>query len=159
MSTTHHQLFDVNHLVKRIDPDQPDPSLTASISASPCTEELRAGLYLLNGDWTLAHETSQALDSPLAAHWHALVHRHEPDYANSKYWQRQAGNSPIYPELVTFVEQFAGSRRIILQGQWNPLLFTDVYAKSRAGDWPRKVDREEMRLLLAYSLGLNSNIP
>ena len=87
-------------LLQRLTPGRPQPELTAEIERCPCPEEARAGMYLINGDWKGAHDACQDLKSATAEYWHALVHRHEPDYGNSKYWLRRVGDNPVHPRLL-----------------------------------------------------------
>ena len=139
-------------LARLLDASRPQPDLTAAIQRCACTGELRAGLFLINGDWVQAHVVSQELSSPLAAHWHALVHRHEPDFPNSKYWLRKVGDSPIYPRLAELAGDPAGAAGVVTDGRWEPYLFTDQFAAGNPGDWTRQTDQMEMQLLLEYCL-------
>ena len=56
-----------------------------------------AGLYLYFGCWTEAHEIAQDVSTPEGSYWHGIVHRQEPDAANSGYWFRQVGAHPDFP--------------------------------------------------------------
>jgi hypothetical protein len=47
------------------------------------------------GDWHLAHEIAQDIDTPEAAWVHAYLHRREGDQSNAAYWYRQAGK-PVH---------------------------------------------------------------
>lgn len=139
-------------LARRISPGRHDPALTAEIAACPCPQAARAGMYLLNGDWEAAHQTAQAIDTPLGSHWHALVHRHEPDFGNSKYWLSRVGRSPIYPALAQAAQAAGQAAAVAPGGVWDPLRFTDCYAAPDAPAWTRELDALEMRLLLELSL-------
>lgn len=55
------------------------------------TDALRALAWLYLGDLERAHAVCQAMDDPLGAHLHAIVHRREGDYGNALYWYRRAG--------------------------------------------------------------------
>jgi hypothetical protein len=139
-------------LARRIRSGRRGPALTAEITACHCSPAVRAGLYLLNGDWEAAHKTAQDIDTPLGSHWHALVHRHEPDFGNSKYWLARVGRSPIYPALAQ-AAQAAGQGAVVAPGGvWDPVRFTDCYAAPEAPAWTRELDALEMRLLLELSL-------
>lgn len=126
--------------------------LTAQIESCACVAEVKAGLFLMNGDWQRAHEVTQSLTSPTGNHWHALVHRHEPDYDNSKYWLRRAGDSPIYSRLAEAAAAEGYAKTVAPGGRWDPLLFTDAYADPDAPAWTRRLDELEMRELLHYTL-------
>ena len=47
-----------------------------------------------------SHHISQSLDTPEGSFWHAAMHRREPDFANSKYWFRRAGQHESYRVLA-----------------------------------------------------------
>jgi hypothetical protein len=81
-----------------------------------------AGLWLLHGCWDESHELSQSLDTPEGSHWHAIMHRLEGDYGNSKYWYRQVGSHPVWEQL----QQTLGS-------DWSPTAFVDRCQRSDRG--------------------------
>src|SRR5262245_31217087 len=60
----------------------------------------RAGLWLAFGFLDQSHEISQGIETAEGSYWHALMHRREPDFGNSKYWFRQLGTHPVYAELA-----------------------------------------------------------
>lgn len=132
---------------------KPSPGWTGQITECPCALEIKAGLYLLNGDWKLAHESSQDLHTAIGAHWHALVHRHEPDYQNSKYWLRRMEASPVYARLVEASMEVGREAQVAPQGAWDPMLFTDYFSDPSNQSWTRPLDRLEQQLLLDYCLG------
>lgn len=70
---------------------------------------LKAGLWLYVDELERSHEISQNLPSPLGSLWHAIMHRREGDFSNSKYWYRQAGTHPL-PDFdpYAFVDEVAG---------------------------------------------------
>jgi hypothetical protein len=139
-------------LADRLQAGAPRPALTPLIEGCACAEEVRAGLFLLNGDWKRAHQVAQRIRSPIGAHWHALVHRHEPDEANSRYWLRQVGNSPIYPALAQAAREAGQEAPLTPDGQWDPQRFTDCYAEPAHDRWTRPLDRLELRALLEHCL-------
>lgn len=64
--------------------------LTAKINALPLHANVKAGLHLLNDDWKKAHDLVEPLDPDQTAnYWHAIVHRREGDFWNSKWWFRK----------------------------------------------------------------------
>ena len=139
---------EITELAGLIRPGEPQAALTERIAQSTAPGEIRAGLAHLNGDWDLAHRISQALDSAEGAHWHALVHRHEPDFPNSKYWLRRAGDSAIYPALREAAQAAGQVVQVAPGGVWDPYLFTDCFADPAMRDWTRPLDALEAELLL-----------
>jgi hypothetical protein len=138
-------------LAARLVPGKPNPTLSPLITDCACTEPVRAGLYLINGDWDAAHKVAQDVETPLGAHWHALVHRHEPDFPNSKYWLSQTGQSPIYPALAE-AARAAGRDEVLRSGKWDAGRFTDCFADPEKRTWTRALDELELRLLLEHCL-------
>jgi hypothetical protein len=145
---------DLRELVRRLRFGTPQPDLTGEIARARCPPEARAGMYLINGDWERAHETAQAQEGPTAAYWHALVHRHEPDYGNSKYWLRRAGQSPIHARLLETAARESKLDLVAPDGQWDPIRFTDCYADPAHHDWTRRIEAAELEALLEHSLTL-----
>src|SRR5579884_3956805 len=60
----------------------------------------RAGLWLAFGFLDESHKISQDLHTAEGSYWHALMHRREPDFWNSKYWFRQVGAHPVFADLA-----------------------------------------------------------
>lgn len=111
-------------------------------------------MFLINGDWSRAHETAQALQSPAAAYWHALVHRQEPDFSNSKYWLRQAGASPVHARLLEAARAEGKLEVVAPNGVWDAMRFTDCYARPSERDWTRRIESIELSALLDFSFEL-----
>lgn len=51
-----------------------------------------AGLWLRFDFLVESHALSQEIESIEGSAWHAIMHRREGDFANSKYWWRRVGN-------------------------------------------------------------------
>ena len=92
------------------------PSLVQEVHAQPALPELRewaehavvpgttrdcllAALWLLEGNLDQAHRLCQDVPTVLGSAWHAVVHRQEGDFWNSKYWWRRVGSHPVIAEL------------------------------------------------------------
>lgn len=58
-----------------------------------------AGLWLYFDFLDESHQLSQELENPDGNFWHAIMHRREPDAANSKYWWRRVGAHPVLDRL------------------------------------------------------------
>lgn len=99
---------------------------------------LVAGMWLYADDLEASHSVSQNISSAAGSWWHAIMHRREGDFWNSKYWYRQAqghelmkglGFDPI--ELVDRAE--AGDARAVewQRAEWAALMEWSV--KNREG--------------------------
>jgi hypothetical protein len=73
-----------------------DSNLTPAIDALDASDDVKAGLYLLNDDLERSHALAQAHEGDKTCdYWHAIVHRREGDFDNAKYWLRQVGRHPV----------------------------------------------------------------
>ena len=143
--------------------DRPSP---AAVTA------FHAGLFLINGFFDESHSCSQSIEGLDADHtgdyWHAILHRREPDYGNSKYWFRHVGSHPIFRELaiaaITRFEQAPAAlqstlvpwkSRLVKGDKWDPFAFVDLCAAAEANEnlssWCQQLQYEEMLLLLEHS--------
>ena len=68
-------------------------------------EVLRAGALWLHGFLDESHSIAQGIPSAEGSYWHALMHRSEGDFSNSKYWYRRVGRHAIFPDLLAAVRQ------------------------------------------------------
>ena len=57
--------------------------------------------YILKGNWDLAHETVQKLNTKIACQFHAYLHRVEGDMGNAGYWYGRAYMEPTSASLET----------------------------------------------------------
>jgi hypothetical protein len=53
-----------------------------------------AGLWLRFDFLDESHKISQEIETPTGSFWHAIMHRREGDFGNSKYWWRRVGQHP-----------------------------------------------------------------
>jgi len=127
---------------------------------------LRAGLALIHDDLDRSHEFAQSIEGVGLLHlgdcWHAIMHRREPDYSNSKYWFRRVGTHPVAAELSKFTNpilnnnssQDSSWKRIAKNGNWGTMAFVDLCEqaardeKSSLGIAARQIQWLEMLLLL-----------
>src|SRR4051812_21642110 len=56
------------------------------IPARQPADALLAGLWVWPTWLDESHQISQAIASPAGSFWHAILHRREGDFGNSKYW-------------------------------------------------------------------------
>lgn len=61
---------------------------------------LIAGLWLWHDFLEESHRISQAISSETGSFWHAIMHRREGDFSNSKYWYRKCQNHPTYAAIA-----------------------------------------------------------
>jgi hypothetical protein len=63
-------------------------------------DALAAGLYLYIDALEPAHAICQAHEGvPTFDFWHAILHRREGDFSNSRYWFRRAGAHPVITKI------------------------------------------------------------
>ena len=110
-----------------------------------------AGLWLWHDFLPESHHVSQALHTPNGALWHAIMHRREGDFSNSKYWLSHCQNHPIFATLAIRADDAIrpypadkGIFRLTNQG-WNASAFVDLVAEVRDSE-------EDPRHGLAVSL-------
>ncbi|MBM83203.1 MAG: hypothetical protein CMJ78_21795 [Planctomycetaceae bacterium] len=77
--------------------------LVGNINSSTETTALRAGLLQVNDYLDESHNHSQSIEGKgrhkAGDYWHAIMHRREPDYWNSKYWFRRVGQQALFDQL------------------------------------------------------------
>ena len=118
--------------------------LIAQIEGVAAPPLVKAGLHLWNDDIDRCHGIAQAHATPEGFYWHAILHRREPDYSNSKYWYRHMGEHPIFPQLR---ESYP---------EWEPFTFVDWCQEVARGgmkkprNWLEKVQAKELELLLKF---------
>jgi hypothetical protein len=108
----------------------------------PYAHSFLSGMHLWNDSLDASHTISQDIHTPDGSYWHAIMHRMEGDYWNSKYWYKRVGNHPIFTELHLAVFEMAkepgvlasvGSDRVkseleslVLSDRWNSDRFVDA---------------------------------
>jgi len=100
----------------------------------------RAGLWLLYNYLDESHRISQDIHTISGSYWHAVMHRREPDFSNSKYWFRQVGDHPIFSTLDATARQIAQShatasaaKALAAQRRWDPAAFVDMCEAASRG--------------------------
>ena len=113
-----------------------------------------AGLWLRHNFLDESHSLSQEIETPTGSFWHAILHRREGDFGNSRYWFRRVGEHPIFPTL----NEAAATAGWPATPHWNPITLVDrVEQTARLGkDDPtvqlcQMVQQIEWELLFDYS--------
>jgi len=121
-----------------------------------------AGLWLHHDFLDESHAISQAIDTVDGSYWHAIMHRREPDYWNSKYWFRRVGRHPIEGPLAAAARELAAKHQLDAaadflktQATWDAFGFVDLceaiaQGKSQCEQLAREVARAEWRLLFEH---------
>jgi len=116
-----------------------DESLTAKIDKLTAAPLAKAGLHLLNDDIHNCHNIAQEHENPDGNYWHAILHRREPDYWNSKYWYKRVGNHPVIQQMKN--EEVG----------WDPFEFVDQCEKFNTAK-ERQLQFKEMKFLLKHTI-------
>ena len=140
-----------------------------ALKDSSLGDTVKIGLLLWNDALDDAHRMLQEIDTRTGDHWHAIMHRREPDYSNSKYWYSRVGNHPIFPRLRLQVLSIlkADSRQLAQFASYAEAIEEkDNWDASQFVDWCQAADQneseevieflqivqvEEIKLLLDYS--------
>ncbi len=121
----------------------------------------RAGLWLQYDFLDESHAISQDIHTPEGSYWHALMHRREKDFSNSKYWFRRVGDHAVFEPLGRAARDLVGeaphpsARFLTTQAAWDPHAFVDLCEASLSGRSPcealcRSVQQSEWRLLFDH---------
>lgn len=141
----------------------PDQLLSTKVASPRDAKAMLAGLWLWH-DWLDdSHTISQALHDENGSFWHAIMHRREGDFSNSKYWYRQVGGHAVYPAIGQAVSLAINNLpadksllRLFAGGGWDPYAFVDLTQEvaGKPGD-PRRaavtlIQRTEWQFLFDH---------
>jgi hypothetical protein len=152
-------------------------------SNPPSTKQeiaLMAGLHLLNDSLDRSHSYAQQIeDDSTGSYWHAIMHRMEQDFWNSKYWFRQAGRHPVKERTRASISEWLSTQQqldrlpaepIVNALQrfrdatgWNSDDFVDIISAQESGKGSEdtrvlleELQRIEMNELFRYTLEASS---
>jgi hypothetical protein len=103
-----------------------------------------SGVLLLHDFLDESHTISQSIETPSGSYWHAIMHRREGDFFNSKYWYRRVGRHPVIEQVS---EQLGDS--------YDPFAFVDrceaaIGGKSKEREACLEIQQLEWELLFDY---------
>jgi hypothetical protein len=123
-----------------------------------------AGLWLWHDFLDESHRIAQALEFAEGSYWHAIMHRREGDFSNSKYWWRRVGPHPTFAALAAQAQPVLNplpSDKSLLKltwEGWDPYAFVDLVEEvhNNPGD-PRHracvaIQQIEWRLLFDHCM-------
>ena len=91
-----------------------------------------AGLWLWHDALNECHKIVQDIASPTASMWHAIMHRREGDFSNSKYWYARCETHQVIRQLGAIASSIVGQAPAdcdmaqSLSDGWNPRAFVDL---------------------------------
>lgn len=91
-----------------------------------------AGLWLWHDALDACHRIVQDIPSPTGSFWHAIMHRREGDFSNSKYWYNRSLTHPVHKWMGSIASSIVGQnpreRQLarVLGGGWDPRAFVDL---------------------------------
>jgi hypothetical protein len=120
-----------------------------------------SGVWLLHDFLDESHTISQGIDTTSGSYWHAIMHRREGDFSNSKYWFRRVGRHAVLDELGTVAASLrdadAMARNISLSNdsEFDPFEFvelaqTAIRGSSDLRDYCLDVQQAEWELLFDH---------
>jgi hypothetical protein len=110
----------------------PEQMLSSKPSNIDEATALLSGLWLWHDCLDESHKVSQQLHTTSGSFWHAIMHRREGDFSNSKYWYARCENHPILPTLAAqahdAIDPFPADTRVlkITARGWNSDAFVDL---------------------------------
>jgi hypothetical protein len=110
----------------------PSQLLNRPITRPPLAQLLLSGLWLWH-DWlSESHVISQKVETPDGSYWHAIMHRREGDFSNSKYWLARCRAHPVGTEIAAAIPQVISvpssdrSLTRLTASGWDPFAFVDL---------------------------------
>ncbi|HEX8911430.1 MAG TPA: hypothetical protein VF796_03650 [Humisphaera sp.] len=89
-----------------------------------------AGLWLWH-DWLdESHRLSQEIHNPTGSYWHAVMHRREGDFWNSKYWYAKCRGHPAHARAAALAKPIVAASTAVeakrFAGGWDPDALVDL---------------------------------
>lgn len=123
---------------------------------------LEAGARLLADDLDGSHRCSQSIEGEgehrTGDYWHAIMHRREPDYGNSRYWFRRVGLHPAFAAVVAELLHWGRTTpdtppflSDLPQQGWRPEVMIRACEAASANPWLPEIQYREMLVLYRFS--------
>ena len=94
---------------------------------TPAATTIRAGVAQMHDLLEESHNLAQSIEGhPDGDYWHAIMHRREPDYGNSKYWFRHVGRHPVFAQLAPRAAEILNDAPADIRSHWAPKLKVDA---------------------------------
>jgi hypothetical protein len=100
---------------------------------------LKAALLLWNDHLDESHTIAQEIENADGSMLHAIMHRREPDYFNSKYWWRRVGHHLSFERLGKEAGKILDEHKeadlkakLLPRGNWDPFAFVDAVEQALA---------------------------
>jgi hypothetical protein len=111
---------------------EPAALLSRPVQSTNDAEAVLSALWLWH-DWLdESHRVSQQIHTPTGSFWHAIMHRREGDFSNSKYWYARCEDHPATPvmavQAAAILNPYGADNslvRIVANG-WNPAALVDL---------------------------------
>lgn len=110
----------------------PADCFSGRIGSADDAASVLSGLWLWQDYLDESHHVSQQIQSATGSFWHAIMHRREGDFWNSKYWYARCENHPAYAVLAAQAREILDRApanksllRLTLSG-WQPNAFVDL---------------------------------
>jgi hypothetical protein len=115
-----------------LDGVQLEQLLEGPAKSPAAADALLAGLWLWHDGLEESHRISQSIHSSTGSFWHAIMHRREGDFSNSKYWYARTTGHPAFQTLAgragPIINQAPAEKMLLklVSGGWNPNIFVDL---------------------------------
>lgn len=86
----------------------PEQLLTAPVKSKEHADAMLGGLWLWHDALDECHRIVQDIASPTGSFWHAIMHRREGDFSNSKYWYRRCASHQVVRMMGSVASSLAG---------------------------------------------------
>ncbi|HEY2892891.1 MAG TPA: hypothetical protein VGJ16_01715 [Pirellulales bacterium] len=131
-----------------------------ALAAEQMARACLAGLWLRFDFLDDSHEISQSIANADGSYWHAIVHRREGDFGNSKYWFQRVGNHAIFPQLARAAREEAAAADhrelapLCREMQWEAGRFVDLCQRALRDPQLalvcQRIQQHEWELLFAH---------